>query len=142
MSARVELRRGSYRDSVTLMQLSEAVSGGGGVEAAIVAMATPLNLELYERLGFDPADIADATPNDLLVAIRAADDAALDAAVAQFEALLIAKAAPDTKGFGAPPPARTVAIGAAQLAARWRSSRCPVSTRSSRRWTRSTPASR
>ena len=109
MSARVELRRGSYRDSVTLMQLSEALSGGGGVEAAIVAMATPLNLELYERLGFGPADIADATPNDLLVAIRAADDAALDAAVAQFEALLIAKAAPDTKGFGAPPPARTVA---------------------------------
>ena len=114
MSARVELRRGSYRDSVTLMQMSEAVSSGGGVDAAIVAMATPLNIELYERLGFDPADVADAGANDLLVAIRAADDAALDAAVAQLEALLVARAAPDTKGFGAAPPARTVANGTAQ----------------------------
>jgi FdrA protein len=109
MSARVELRRGSYRDSVTLMLMSEAVSNGAGVEAAIVAMATPLNLELYQRLGFSPADVADATTNDLLVAIRAADDAALDAAVAGLEALLIARAAPDAHGFGAPPPPRTVA---------------------------------
>jgi FdrA protein len=109
MSARVELRRGSYRDSVTLMLMSEAVSNGAGVEAAIVAMATPLNIELYERLGFDSADVADATANDLLVAIRAADDAALDAAVAGLEALLVARAAPDTQGFGASPPPRTVA---------------------------------
>jgi FdrA protein len=109
MSARVELRRGSYRDSVTLMQMSEAVAQGGGVDAAIVAMATPLNIELYERLGFDPADVADATANDLLVAIRAADDAALNAAIAQLDALLVARTAPDTKGFGAPPPPRTLA---------------------------------
>ncbi len=109
MTARVELRRGSYRDSVTLMQMSEAVAQGGGVDAAIVAMATPLNIELYERLGFDPADVADATANDLLVAIRAADDAALNAAIAQLDALLVARTAPDAKGFGAPPPPRTLA---------------------------------
>jgi hypothetical protein len=44
-----------YRDSVTLMRVSEAIIGRSGVEAAIVAMATPLNVELYERLGFDRA---------------------------------------------------------------------------------------
>src|SRR5512132_89932 len=109
MSARVELRRGSYRDSVTLMQMREAFARGGGVDAAIVAMATPLNIELYERLGFDPADVADATANDLLVAIRAADDAALNAAIAQLDALLVARTVPDTEGFGAPPPPRTLA---------------------------------
>ena len=108
MSARVELRRGSYRDSVTLMQLSETLANGSGVDAAIVAMATPLNIELYERIGFDPAEVADATSNDLLVAIRATDDAALQAAAAQLEALLAAKSAPDSGGFGTPPRPRTV----------------------------------
>ena len=74
---------------MTLLQASEALAASPGVDAAIVAMATPLNLELYERLGFDLAAIADATPNDLLVAVRAADDAAVDqAAGAELEALL------------------------------------------------------
>jgi hypothetical protein len=58
MSTGVELRRGVYRDSVTLTRVSEAIIGRSGVEAAIVAMATPLNVELYERLGFDRAAVA------------------------------------------------------------------------------------
>jgi len=109
MNTRVELRRGAYRDSVILMRASQAVAILDGVGAAIVAMATPLNLELYERLGFDPASAADATPNDLLVAVRAEDDAALTAAMAGVEAQLAAVAAPEAGTFGAPPPPRTTA---------------------------------
>ena len=74
----VEVRAGSYADSVTLMQVSQRVGAVAGVDAALVAMATPLNLELLTRQGFiAPA----ATPNDLLVAVRAADDTALRAAL-------------------------------------------------------------
>jgi len=52
MNTRVELRRGSSTDdSVVLMQVSQAVAACHGVAAAIVAMATPLNIEIYERLG-------------------------------------------------------------------------------------------
>ena len=108
MNTRVELRRGAYRDSVTLMQVSQLVASREGVSAAIVAMATPLNLELYERLGFDPAAAAEASPNDLLVAVRAGDDAALTAAMAAVEAQLAAVTAPDAEAFGAAPPPRTV----------------------------------
>jgi FdrA protein len=107
MNTRVEIRRGAYRDSVTLMRMSQVVASRESVSAAIVAMATPLNLELYERLGFDPAAVADASPNDLLVAVRADDDAALAAAMAEAEAQLTA-AAPDSAAFGTPPPPRTV----------------------------------
>lgn len=110
MSARVELRPGFYRDSVTLLQASEAISASPGVDAAIVAMATPLNVELYERLGFDLAALADASPNDLLVAVRGADDKAVERALAllaaRFEARPTSIAA---GGFGAPVPARTTA---------------------------------
>jgi FdrA protein len=108
MNTRVELRQGAYRDSVTLMRASQAVADHDGVSAAIVAMATPLNLELYERLGFDPDAVAKATPNDLLVAVRAEDDGALAAALAEVEAQLTAVAA-EAGTAGAPPPPRTVA---------------------------------
>jgi FdrA protein len=107
-AARVEVRPGFYRDSVTLLQTSEAIAAVAGVEAAIIAMATPLNLELYTRLGFDPAAIADATPNDLLVAIRGANEAAVDSAVGQLDARLAAAApAHRAEGFGAPVAPRT-----------------------------------
>jgi FdrA protein len=109
MNTRVELRRGNYRDSVALMRASQAVASLEGVSAAIVAMATPLNLEVYERLGFAPAAAADATPNDLLVAVQAEDEAALAAALAEVEAQLTAVPVPEAGMFGAPPPPRTVA---------------------------------
>jgi FdrA protein len=109
MTTHVELRRGSYRDSVTLMQVSHAVEGCRGVDGAIVAMATPLNLELYERLGFDPGAVREATPNDLLVAVRAEDDAALAAAEAELESALAGAAATADAGFGAPVPPHTLA---------------------------------
>jgi FdrA protein len=88
MTVHVEVRRGTYYDSVTLMQASQQVAGQPGIRSAVVAMATPLNVEVYERLGFDPAAIAAATPNDLLVAVDATDDAGLAAAVAALEAQL------------------------------------------------------
>ena len=108
MSAKVELRHGIYRDSVILMQVSQAVASCRGVTAAIVAMATPLNIEIYERLGFDPAAVADATPNDLLVAVQGEPEA-LDAAAAELERQLAPPAKQETGGFGSPPPPRTLA---------------------------------
>ena len=108
MSTRVELRRGIYRDSVVLMQVSQAVAACRGVAAAIVAMATPLNIEIYERLGFDPAEVEGVSPNDLLVAIRAEDDA-LDAAAAELERQLAPAATSQTDGFGSSPAPRTLA---------------------------------
>jgi FdrA protein len=108
MSTRVELRPGIYRDSVVLMQVSQAVAACRGVAAAIVAMATPLNIEIYERLGFDPAAVQGASPNDLLVAVRAEDEA-LDVAAAELERLLAPSATSHAHGFGLPPAPRTLA---------------------------------
>ena len=54
------MRRGQYRDSVTLMQLSRELAEVDGVEAAFVAMATELNLDLLVGMGFEPPDAAHA----------------------------------------------------------------------------------
>ncbi|WP_121255342.1 FdrA family protein [Nocardioides ferulae] len=114
--AHVEVRPGAYADSVTLLQVSRSVQQVPGVAAAQVAMATPLNVEVLTGMGF--AVPADATPNDMVVAIRLVDEsdgplaaalAAVDAALAQASrgpAETGAVAAPRTTGAalrGAPP---------------------------------------
>ncbi|GAA4069933.1 FdrA family protein [Nonomuraea soli] len=73
MNELVTLRRGIYHDSVSLMRVSKALSDLPGVEVAIVAMATTLNVGLARDLGFE---VPACEPSDLLVAVRADDPAA------------------------------------------------------------------
>jgi FdrA protein len=98
MTDSVVARRGAYADSVRLMQVSQQVASGAGVEAAIVAMATELNLDLARGMGFELPEGAD--PNDLLIAIRAVDEPALAAAVEAADAALRAKAGGPTAAGG------------------------------------------
>ncbi len=100
----VEARAGAYADSVTLMQISAEVRKHEGVQAALIAMATELNLGLLPGLGLAAPDRAG--PNDLLIALRARDDAALAAALATVEAGLLARPA---AGHGPAAAPRTTA---------------------------------
>ena len=110
MTTSVELRHGVYRDSVKLMQISRSLSASPGIQAALVAMATPLNLDLLPRLGIDPSAADGATPNDLLVALRSDDDASMASALALLAELLAARDAQSGgDGFGAPVAPRTTA---------------------------------
>src|SRR5215213_6005360 len=86
-ASRVEVRRGTYHDSVTLMQVSRQAEELPGVEAAAAVAATPVNLELLARQGFavDPAGLG---PSDLVVCVRAADEEAADQAMEQVDTLL------------------------------------------------------
>jgi len=102
----VELRPGAYADSVTLLQVSRTVQGLDGVVAAQVAMATPLNLEVLTSMGFDIP--AEATPNDLVVALRLADADALAPALAGVDqALRDATRRPEGGGGEVAPPRTT-----------------------------------
>ena len=106
MADQVEIRTGAYYDSVSLMQVSRSVAAAPGVEAAQVAMATELNLDVIRGMGFD---LPEAGPNDLVIAIRgdesgiAAGKAALDDALAGLRS-----AAAQSGGFGEAPPPRTL----------------------------------
>ena len=111
MTEFIEVRRGAYHDSVTLMQVSRDVAAVDGVTAAQVAMGTELNLDLLRGMGFAPPPAAG--PNDLVVAVRADDDDAVARAVAAMELALAGgigqqrAASPATS-----PPPRTVASAA------------------------------
>ncbi|HSR82810.1 MAG TPA: FdrA family protein, partial [Streptosporangiaceae bacterium] len=100
----VESRPGAYADSVTLMQVSADAQRADGVQAALVAMATELNLALAATMGFRPP--AGAGPNDLLIAIRASNKAALSAAEVVVDAALTARP-PVVAGVADAEPPRT-----------------------------------
>jgi FdrA protein len=102
----LELRRGTYRDSVHLMQISRSVLAVPGVSGALVAMATELNLDLAGGMGFDPP--RDASPNDMMVAVLAEDDTAVAAGLDRLGAELDARpTVPAADGTATVPP-RTV----------------------------------
>jgi FdrA protein len=106
------LRSGVYADSVRLMQVSRDVAAREGVTAVLVAMATPLNLELAAGMGLAPDE--HPSPEQLLVAIRAADDDALAAATAAVDAALAARER--STGPATAVPVRTIGAGLDELA--------------------------
>ncbi len=110
----VRTRTGVYHDSVSLMRVSRAAAALPGVEVAVVAMATELNLGIAAELGFD---LPRADPADLLIALRGEADA-LEAASAELDGLLAALSAPSAGGGGAAErPPRTVRAAARERAA-------------------------
>ncbi|WP_395105983.1 FdrA family protein [Actinomadura sp. SCN-SB] len=115
----VEVRRGAYHDSVTLMRVSQRVGELAGVDGAMAAMGTQLNLEMLARMGFEAP--GDAGPADLVVAVSA-DGEALDAARRALDDLLAsagAGPAGNRSGVvpGTLPPARTTGAAARRAGA-------------------------
>ena len=110
----VEIRPGLYRDSVHLMQISAALAGTPGVERALVAMATELNLDLLPDMGVErpPA----ASPNDLLVAVVARDGQSLATALDRLERELTGAVAPSAPDGEAAVSPRTTATAARSVA--------------------------
>ncbi len=85
---RITVKRGSYYDSVFLMLATRGLKGLAGVRNAIVAMATPMNVELLTDMGFAPAELDGLGPNDLVVAVDAENDAAAETAIKEaFDSL-------------------------------------------------------
>ena len=82
-----EIRRGVYYDSVVLMLLQRSLASLPDVVDAAVVMATPANREVLEATGFSAADI-EASPEDLLIVVKAGDAQAAAAALSQVDELL------------------------------------------------------
>jgi FdrA protein len=100
----VEIRPGAYADSVALLQVSRDVAATPGVAAAQVAMATELNVEVLQGMGFTlPA----TSTNDMVVALRLDDESALAAALAAVDAALAAARKGSSGGEVTAPPRTT-----------------------------------
>ena len=93
-----EVRRGFYLDSVALMQLSAHLAALPGVEDAVAMTGAPSNLEIMRAAGLLAPSGEAAEPNDLVLAVRAADEAAAEAAFAHARIALEREVAPSADG--------------------------------------------
>src|ERR1700752_2742778 len=81
------VRAGAYYDSVVLMQLQRGLIGLPGILDAGVVMATPANRELLAANNLLP-DSVTASPDDLLIVVKAEDDNSAADAIGQVDELL------------------------------------------------------
>jgi succinyl-CoA synthetase alpha subunit len=96
-STRAVVRRNAYVDSITLLQITAELLAFEGVADASLVMATELNRGVLTDAALLVDEAEGAGPNDLILAVRAADEATAMAAVQQAEALLARKrSAPET----------------------------------------------
>jgi FdrA protein len=126
MAIQALLKRNTYYDSITLMSAAQAVKDLSGVEDAGAVMATATNLELLHNSNLLPvAFLAEQEkppgPEDLLIVVRAIDEANAQAALAVAEERLTSGGKGAAPGNGATLPARSLEMalrreGAATLA--------------------------
>jgi FdrA protein len=108
---------GLYADSLVLLQLQRSLEALPGIDRAAAVMASAANRELLAEQGLLPATADAARPEDLLVAVRAADSAVAAAALDRVETLLAERRPTGEPGAHVP---RSLATGlAASPAARW-----------------------
>lgn len=81
MDVKILIKKDTYHDSVALMSLSGKLTALDGVVDAVVSMATDMNKELLQRIGLYTDQVGVAGVNDLLIAVRAQDEASCAEAV-------------------------------------------------------------
>jgi FdrA protein len=106
VALKVEVQPGRYHDSIVLMVASARMASAPGVEAAMAAMGTQLNLGLLRESGLWSEAVARAGPDDLILAARGEDP---EAAIAAGEAALRERAAPAESETLPPRTVRTAA---------------------------------
>jgi FdrA protein len=83
-----EIRSGAYYDSVVLMHLQRSLAGLPGVLDAGVVMGTAANKDILKQTGLLTAEAQGAVADDLIIVVKADDEAAAQEALSQVDALL------------------------------------------------------
>lgn len=82
------IKENSYQDSINLMLLTNAVNTVEGVSSAQVMMGTDANKDLFKDAGLYNDDVANAQPNDMVVAIDADSEDILEEVMSEVESYL------------------------------------------------------
>jgi FdrA protein len=85
---RNEVRRSTYLDSIVLMRISRQIAVLPGVEEAGLVVGTPANKDILREARILGPEGHNADPGDLILALRATDEVAAEAALAQARELL------------------------------------------------------
>jgi succinyl-CoA synthetase alpha subunit len=108
MVKKIIVRKNAYYDSVFLMLATKALKQCPGVNEAVVAMGTEVNLGLLKEIGLLSGQAESAKPNDLVIAISAETEDAAETASRVAEETLKKK-----RGGGADAEYRPVSLDGA-----------------------------
>ncbi|MHB8133907.1 MAG: acyl-CoA synthetase FdrA [Anaerolineaceae bacterium] len=86
-----EIRSGIYYDSAVLMQLQRSMSQLEGVQDAGVVMGTEENKEILAHIDLVNSEVNAAKPDDMVIVIRAENEAAALSAIEKVDELLTRK---------------------------------------------------
>ena len=118
MAQLLSVRANAYKDSVRLLEATRAILETPAVEWGWVLMATPANIQTLQQEGFD-SGLEKAGANDLVFAVRAADEQSANAAISIADEILsgVASAADaDDKQAAADLPTALAEVPDANLA--------------------------
>lgn len=101
MPVKCQIRTSEYHDSVSLMLIAKELAKIQDVADAAVVMGTEANKSILKDAGLFTSEIASASPNDLVIAINATEDAA-SMAFSQLEKLLQKKQSNENQGLFRP----------------------------------------
>lgn len=93
------VRPGAYYDSVVLMQVQRALAALPGVEEAGVVMGTTANKELLAMSDLLTPEGTRAAPEDLIIAVLAANQSDAEAALSQVDALFARRRSADDSDY-------------------------------------------
>ncbi|MBV9230272.1 MAG: FdrA family protein, partial [Chloroflexi bacterium] len=115
MAIRALLKHNTYYDSITLMSVAQAVKDLPGVEDVGAVMATELNCELLRNSNLLPVEFlaeqqTPPGPEDLLLVVRAIDNAHADAALSAAQERLTSHGVRRTESNATTLPARSLEI--------------------------------
>lgn len=79
------IKPNTYQDSVSLMLLSQQLSGLDGVNQVSVMMGTPANKDILRATGFASPELDAAAPGDMVIGMDLADGTEVDGVVAAAE---------------------------------------------------------
>ena len=82
-----EVRRATYLNSIVLMRISRQIAALPGIEEAGLIIGTPANKEILRDAGILGPESDTAEPGDLILALRASDALAGEAALAEARRL-------------------------------------------------------
>ena len=95
MITKIIMRKNQYRDSVFLMVVNQQAMKLPGIEEIAIMMGTDNNKDLMMKVGFDNPEMKSATPNDLIICIRAESEGHIEKAIQEIDKILVKKMRPD-----------------------------------------------
>jgi FdrA protein len=94
-----EVRSGAYYDSAVLMRLQRWLLDIQGVQDSGAVMGTPANLELLDQSGLLTDNARKASPNDLIIVVKADTEDAAQHALGEVDALLTTRRTSISEAF-------------------------------------------